>query len=374
MRIGISVLTHAGQNIWENGLGQNVLFLAQTFRKIPFVQSVDLVNCGDQSSAPPQVDLGAFGLRLISPSDASSLLDVCIEMSGGLDVRWLDHFRAQGKTAIWFSVGQPYVGLIEPTVFDKPGFFSRIERCDEIWCLSKDFDSFSPMLRTLYRCPVSEVPYLWSPLFIEQRARQLESDGSRFGYLPRVKDAGLRVSIMEPNISVVKASTIPMLICDQAFRESPGSVSFMHVLNTLHMKDHPTLLHLANSLDLVRQHKAVFQGRHDFVGYMSQHADAVVSHQWQNSQNNLFLDALFGSYPLIHNSPWLGAAGYYYPDFDCRAGAEQLKLAAAHHDENLSTYRHHASQVIDSLDPLSESNVRVYAHRLLAAHLGAKRK
>jgi hypothetical protein len=374
MRIGISVLTHAGQNIWENGLGQNVIFLAQAFREIPFVKSVDLVNCGDQPSVSSQVDLGSFGLRLISTSEATNLLDVCIEMSGGLDVRWLDHFRAQGKVAIWFSIGQPFVGLIEPAVFDKPGFFSRIERCDEIWSLPKDYGAFEPMLRTLYRTPVSEVPYLWNPQFISERAKQVESDGMKFGYHIRSKGHGLRVAIMEPNISVVKACTIPMLVCDQAYRQSPESISFMHVLNTLHMKDHPTLLHLANSLDLVRQHKAVFQGRHDFVGYMSQHADAVVSHQWQNSQNNLFLDALYGGYPLIHNSSWLGSAGYYYPDFDCRAGAQQLLMAAAHHDQNLTSYRINAQRMIDSLNPVSESNVRMYAHRLLAVQHGTKRR
>jgi hypothetical protein len=106
-------------------------------------------------------------------------------------------------------------------------------------------------------------------------------------------------------VSVVKCSNIPMLVCDEAFRADPEQVDFMHVLNTLHLKDHPTLLYLANSLDLVKQQKAVFQGRHDFAGYMVQHANAVVAHQWQNDQNYNYLDALYGNYPLIHNSPWL---------------------------------------------------------------------
>ena len=44
MRIGISVLTHAGQNIWENGMGQNVLFLARLLQRIGFVESVTLID------------------------------------------------------------------------------------------------------------------------------------------------------------------------------------------------------------------------------------------------------------------------------------------------------------------------------------------
>ncbi|WP_322084017.1 DUF2827 family protein [Burkholderia sp. BCC1972] len=38
MRIGISVFTHAGLNVWENGLGQNVFYLARLLRTLPFVE------------------------------------------------------------------------------------------------------------------------------------------------------------------------------------------------------------------------------------------------------------------------------------------------------------------------------------------------
>src|SRR5260370_29655905 len=98
MRIGISVLTHAGQSIWENGLGQNVFYLAHLLRTLPFVEEVLLLNCGDQSRLPD--DLGeesGAGFRLIAPRDATDLIDVAIEMAGGLDTSLLDHFRAKGK-------------------------------------------------------------------------------------------------------------------------------------------------------------------------------------------------------------------------------------------------------------------------------------
>ncbi|MFD2781245.1 DUF2827 family protein [Novosphingobium pokkalii] len=48
MRIGISIITHAGQNIWNNGIGQHVYHLATLFRHLPFVEAVYLLNCGDQ--------------------------------------------------------------------------------------------------------------------------------------------------------------------------------------------------------------------------------------------------------------------------------------------------------------------------------------
>ncbi|MFP4854183.1 DUF2827 family protein [Paraburkholderia sp. BR14264] len=63
------------------------------------------------------------------------------------------------------------------------------------------------------------------------------------------------------------------------------------------------MLHFANSLNLVREHKAVFHGRHHIV----------VAHRWRNEQNYSFPDALCGDYPLIHNSAWLKDAGDCYP-------------------------------------------------------------
>ncbi len=141
----------------------------------------------------------------------------------------------------------------------------------------------------------------------------------------------------------------------------------MNVLNTLHMKDHPTMLYFANQLDLVKQHKALFLGRHDIVGFMVQSADAVVSHQWTNDQNYSYLDALYGDYPLVHNSPWLHGfgAGYYYPGFEAAEGGRQLRIAAREHDARLADYRQRSRQVFDAVDPFNAVNTEAYARLLL---------
>ncbi|RYF34327.1 MAG: DUF2827 domain-containing protein [Comamonadaceae bacterium] len=371
MRIGISVITHEGQNIWENGMGQNVVFLAQLFRRLPFVTSVVLLDVGDQKVMPPQVDVAALGIQLMSVHQATDAVDVIFEMAGVLDSQWLALMRARGKKVVYYCCGQPYVGLIESAVFDRPGgYFPPLGRWDEIWMLSKDLP-LVPMMRTIYRRPVFEVPFVWHPEFLQARIDEVAKHGLHFGHVPRqVQDGqerpGLRVAILEPNISVVKTSSIAMLACDEAYRAEPGSVAMMNVLNTLHLKDHPTMLYLANSLDLVKEHKAVFLGRHDIVGFMVQSADAVVSHQWANDQNYSYLDVLYGNYPLVHNSPWLHrfGAGYYYPGFDAPEGGRQLRLAAREHDERLDEQRRGAQAVFDAVDPFSERNLSAYAHAL----------
>ncbi|CAB3773252.1 DUF2827 family protein [Paraburkholderia humisilvae] len=362
MRIGISVLTHAGQNIWENGLGQNVLFLADLLTDVEFVQSVILINCGDQEQLPPQVDARARALPLVKPCEAGDLVDVIIEMSGGLDVAWLDLMRARGKRVIFNCCGQPYVNLIEPIIFNRAPYAARYERCDEVWYLSKD-TQHAPLLRMLFRCDAFEVPFLWDARFVTTRAQEIAPLGFKFGF-QAPHGAGLRVAIFEPNVSVVKASSIPMLICEEAYRTDSRTVPAMHVLNTLHMTEHQTLLHLANSLDIVRQQRATFHGRHDVVGFMAQHGDAVVSHQWANEQNYNHLDVLHGDYPLIHNARWLRDAGYYYPDFDIAAGGQALVRAVGEHHKGLESYRGRTRDVYAKVSPAARVNREAYARRL----------
>jgi hypothetical protein len=223
MRIGISVLTHAGQNIWENGMGQNVLFLARLLQRIEFVESVTLIDAGDQQAMPPQVDTAAMGLGFGRARDLTGALDVVIEMAGALDVQWLQYFRACGGRVAFHCVGQPFVALAEPIVFSDKGHFSRPDRCDEVWLLPKD-EVFTPMMRTLHRCPVFEVPYLWSPQFLAQRVAEVEAAGlplrlhAAHGRSSRV----FSVAVFEPNISVVKSSSVPMLVCDAAYRADPA--------------------------------------------------------------------------------------------------------------------------------------------------------
>ncbi|WP_296650984.1 DUF2827 domain-containing protein [Paraburkholderia sp.] len=370
MRIGISALSRAGQSIWQNGLGQNVIFFAQLLLRLPRVKSVVLIDVGSERKLPCDLERFAAGVRILTQQEATDEVDVIVEMAGALDNEWLDLMRARGRKVVYYCCGQPYVALVESAVFERQVSTTRPDRCDEVWLLPKDH-LMQPMMRTMHRCPVHVVPFIWHAGFLDVRIAEAAGYGVRYGYdsgreAREKQGGGLRVAIFEPNISVVKASSIPMLICDEAYRADRSSVSAMHALNTFHMKDHRTMLYLANSLDLVREHRATFHGRHDIVGFMGQHADAVVAHQWGNEQNYSYLDALYGDYPLIHNSPWLADAGYYYPGFDALAGAAQLLEAVRHHEARIDDYRARSRAVFEAVNPFNEANLEAYAMRLQA--------
>jgi hypothetical protein len=52
MRVGISLLTQPGHNIWSNGIGQNVYHLAVLIDALPFVEKVIILDCGNQAAPP----------------------------------------------------------------------------------------------------------------------------------------------------------------------------------------------------------------------------------------------------------------------------------------------------------------------------------
>jgi hypothetical protein len=373
MRIGISILTHTGHNVWNSGIGQNVYHLACLLERIPFVERVVLLNCGDQDNPPG--DSGDIGRRfpLIALREATDAIDIAVEMSGGLDTEWVARFRARGGKIAFHICGQPYAALIEPPIFKRSGFFSDAERCDEVWLLPKD-RPFTAMLRSLYRCPVFELPYLWSPVFLEDTIVRARQDGLQFGYRPGTLASSAAVpAIFEPNVSPIKMGIIPFMICEEIERSDPAALGHVHFLNGKHMAEQLSFVFLVENSELYKAGKLSIGARDYFSFVMARGANVVVSHQLDCPQNYLYLDAIYGGYPLIHNSEFFSDIGYYYPKSDIQAGADMLQLARREHDRNLDTYGARAHRAIEALSPVNPRNRDAYARRLIALSQAARK-
>ncbi|AOJ05657.1 hypothetical protein WS70_17690 [Burkholderia mayonis] len=368
LRIGISIDTRT-QDIWQNGLYQNAVFLAAACLRLPFVDFVELIDVAPHAEATMLETSVAGELRIMPAREACHTVDVIIELSGVFERSWLELMRARGKKLVLYQARQPYAQLAEPPIFGRRGENRWGIQFDEIWMPGIVWDSaFAPMLRTAYRCDVFDVPFIWHPEFVDQRAERLRNHGLKYGSLADSGTVGhgvaARVAVFEPNASVVRSCIVPMLICDAAYRRDHTAVRHMHVLNTQHMKDHPTMLHFAASLDIVKDGAASFHGVHDVVSFMPQFADFVVAHEWRSAPNYTALDLLYGGYPLIHNAEWMRQAGYYYPDADIEEGARLVGRAVAHHAEFVDDYEFHSRSIFTAVDPLRQDNLDAYAERL----------
>ncbi|QCP54451.1 DUF2827 domain-containing protein [Trinickia violacea] len=368
LRIGVSIYVRKGeQSLWENGIYQNCLFLVMLLARSPRVaQAYLVVGGGDGGPDEAKNFLANSPVPLIDMNTAMSEVNVMIEMSAQLDRNWAIAFRERGGKIVSMRVGNDYVIDIERMIFDKPhGLLISGAPYDEVWTLAEYEATCVPYFGSTFRAPVKVVPHLWSPLALDREAAKLP-EGREFGY--RSGRRRWRAGIFEPNICMVKTSFVPMLSCEAAHRARPDILEHVWAYNTFHLKDHVSFNAFACSLDIVKHGLTSFEGRFPFCQVVAADVDVIVCHHWENAQNYVYYEALYGGYPLIHNSHLIGDCGYRYHDFDCEEGGRAIVRAFEEHDENLDTYRATASKFLRGLDPENESNVRFYSEAIDALY------
>ncbi|MGL4767508.1 MAG: DUF2827 domain-containing protein [Formosimonas sp.] len=373
MNIGISIFAVKDAHLWSNGLNMNLAFLVLLLQASPDVGKVYLLNGGDHDAIPEALQFDQIDAPLVKPADVTYELDVVIEMGAQLPTEWLKRMSALGVKLISFLVGHTYAGNAEGPIFDRnSGQMFNDVPWDEVWTLPQYMKSCAPMLRTITRAPVLSMPHIWSPMFLQKQVDEYSAQGAHFGFVPHVageSPRAWRVTMFEPNISVVKTCFIPMLVCDQAYRLNPQAIGLMMVLNSFGMKDHLTFNRFALNMQLTKDSKATYEPRLSFADcMMNHHMDAVISHQWENEQNYLYYDTLYGNYPLIHNSAWLHRAGvgFYYPEFEAKIGGEQLLHAWAQDAGFWQDYQRHNQGFLATLHPTLDSNIQIFTQQLKA--------
>lgn len=366
LKVGVSIFVRKGeQSLWENGIFQNCLFLVQLLMRSSRVGAVYLVAGGGDGGPTDAKFLADSPVPVIDMMAAAQELDVMIEMSAQLGREWVEAFRARGGKIASMRVGNDYVIDIERMVFDKPhGLVVTGAPYHAVWTLPEYVETCVPYFASAFRAPTRTLPHLWSPVVLERglaKARETNPD-LPFGYQAGRKR--WRVGMFEPNVCCVKASHIPMLVCETAHRANADLLEHVYCYNTWHMKEQAMFNGFANSLDIVRHGISSFEGRFPIYQVLGANIDAVVSHHWENGQNYAYYEALYGNYPLIHNSHLMDDCGYRYHDFDCEEGGAALQRAFDEHDHNLDSYRIKAGLLLQKLDPESDANVRIYTEAI----------
>jgi hypothetical protein len=360
LKVGVTLFLREGQqSIWENGIFQNSFFLINLLKKSPAVGEAFLVNGGDGKPEEAGGFLELAPAPVIDLTRAAQDLDVIIELSAQLNPDWGRAFRERGGRIVGMRVANDYVIDIERMMFNLPhGLLISGTPYDVIWTLPAFEKTCQEYYRAALRAPVVAMQHLWSPVLLE---RTLPA-GASFAYQPGRPH--WRLASLEPNICMVKTVHIPMMAADAAHRLDSGVIEYLRLFNTLALKERPDFVSLARSLDLVKQGRASFEGRYPITEVMSNWADAVISHTWENEQNYLYYELLWGGYPLIHNSHYIGDCGYRYATFDPEGGALAILQAFRGHDRALDDYRRGAREFLATLDPESDRNVAGYTRAI----------
>ncbi|MDR5737548.1 DUF2827 domain-containing protein [Caballeronia sp. LZ016] len=360
LRIGITIgLHHEAETLWKNGIKQNAVFLTEALKNCPNVASVSLVN----TTHVPITDKLLWDLKrwpTVTFDDIKDNVDVLIELGGQIDPAATDYLKQRGARLVSYCCGFEYVHAMESVIFSKPSFGEHLfvnQRYDAIWMIPQVANISQGYFEVLRRQTAQVVPFIWSPIFLNARTAALPHSGE---YQRRAGPR--RLSVMEPNINVVKFCLYPTMIAELAYRARPDAIELLQVTNAQHLAiDCKEFISLMNQLDIVRQHKAVFLGRFDTPTFLAERTDIVVSHQWENPLNYFYLEVCWQGYPLVHNATLCPDLGYYYQANDLNEGARRLLQAVEEHDVQLEQYREKQRSRIARFLPESDALIRDYS-------------
>jgi hypothetical protein len=345
LQIGITIgIRSETEGMWVNGIKQNALYLAKLFQHSPLGHRVVLVNTTSTAltGALPW-DTTRFPVHTFE--EAKDALDVLVELGGQIGEEQTRYLKARGTKLVSYCCGPEYVQMIEAMIFNRrladTVFINQ--QYDAVWVIPQVMETTAHFLGTLRRVPVREVPFVWDPMCLNMRTRDLPYEGEyRPGEIanPGADHHKKRLTVMEPNIDVLKFCLYPLLIAEQAFRSDGDAIAHLHVTNAEHLARHsPEFIGIAQYLDIVKQGKASFVGRYETPQFLSEHTDIVISHQWGLALNYFYFDVCWNGFALVHNAQLCRDVGYYYEGNDVEAGARQLVHAIHHHDGDWQTYR-----------------------------------
>lgn len=344
LSIGITIgLSSASETLWNNGIKQNALYLARLLQNSPLGHRVTLFNTTHiDLSEGLAWDILAFPTRRFQ--DGCDGLDVLIELGGQISAEQTASIKAQGTKLVSYCCGPEYVQTIEAMIFSRPLYNSIFinQHYDALWIIPQIWELNRGFLQTLRRSRLQKVPFVWHPMAIEAALQDHPGQGL---YQPRSEPK--RLTVIEPNIDVLKFCLYPILIAEQAFRQAPDAISFLHVANAERfVHEEREFAALMRQLDIVQAHKASFIGRVVTPHFLAEHSDIVISHQWGLPLNYFYLECCWLGYPLIHNAELIAELGYYYTGSEVEEGAALLVEALLQHDQGAEEYRARQRQQI----------------------------
>ena len=347
-KIGITA-HESGSKMWSNGLYQNAYHL------------VNILKSAGYDARPVTENKEREGKKLLEHEieylhpDNISDYEVIFECVHSLTEASMAAAKEKGVITAGIQYGNEYmIDVMADSIykFDKPPRVNKQNR-DAIF-MSPHFEPSKEALSIMYNLHVGIAPYIWSPdfLFIHEKEEQLLFN----------KDTDLRkISVMESNLYFVKTAHIPMLILEHAHRQDPDIWDTAYIIGAKRLNDSKGFVRFAKLLS-TKGKKMFFEDRYRFGFLVKQnYAGLIISHQHHCALNYLQLEAMYLGIPFVHNSDYFKDCGYYYPEFQAKKGAEQLKLAIETHKDHFEETREKERKRVYDFHPENSKNIEGYA-------------
>lgn len=351
-------------SVWSSGALQNVFFLYMLLKNIKNI-NVHLVNFGipiDQINIDDIFNINE--IEFTKWDDIKDDVDLFIEAGIKVNVEITKELRLRGAKIIMYRIGNAYILDNEDILFNKTNSEIYSDIYDEIWTLPHHEKTSKFYLEETYKCPIKILPMIWDTFFIDKYNLSLKQNNMNpyyefEGWIKNKKN----ITIFEPNINAIKTCVYPMLIVERAYNKRPELFGKVRVLNAMKYNDNKKFVSFVNKLNIKKYGIATFEDRFNTPYILSQYTDIVVTTQWENELNYLYFDVLYNKYPLIHNSPRIKKAGYYYKDFDIETASEHLINCIIKDNSKLNDRR--TNKLLNEFSIYNIKNITAYEEAIL---------
>jgi hypothetical protein len=336
--------------LFNNGIRQNCLYFNEVLLNIGYdsylIVEDKLLESINESDLNAMLYDGTFKIIRVSEILTSNL-DLIFSFGFRIPEDILETLKYMKIKIVGYFCGNNYIIDSEKILYNQhktsKGFqFFKENECyfDEIWSIPQMVNTNKHYWEILYRTKCIEVPFIWSPRSIDF-TNKMNTTKINLQYSVKDKDEK-KIAIFEPNISIMKWCLPSILICEESYRKLGNKIKHLYVTNvpnkdkpsTINEFNHNELNEFVKFLDLNKENRISIEGRYNTLYFMSKYADIVISHQWENPLNYLYLDLAWMGWPILHNAHLCKDIGYYYEEFDYKAGSQMLNYIINHHDDD----------------------------------------
>lgn len=333
--------------LFSNGLQQNIVFLAELLKGIGFTPIIAINHKIEECIDPPS------DILIVEEHE---ILDYCDDLSFILNTSWpvntkkIKFIKDKNKNCknIHIVYGNGLLADIERCSWQDHIAIDN-EFVDEAW-ISPHYKFSYNYYKTYYHSQkVFELPYIWSPRYIDMHEKIWNKVNKSCYYEP---NQDKNIGILEPNLNITKHCLPSIMVAEEFFSNiSKNDFNKITVYCASKFLDKKYFKSLMWKLNVTKENKIEFQSRIKVSQIFAEKSNVFISNQLLNALNYTYLEALHFNLPLVHNSDLIKEAGYYYPNYDTKLGAEALNLALNYHDQNLDKYKEQAQKTIYKYSP-----------------------
>lgn len=344
----LATATITDENIFSNGLFQNIYFFYKMFDSMGWVPILLVNTKPKQLEGIPEV---LRSCRVMCVEDILKQpipIKVYMEIGMSLDPSLRKFFKMIGSKICKLYLGNILNIDTETPVFYPGMNFSHhvIGELDEVW-VSPHYAQHDQYAASLNHLDINSnrkkvAPYIWDPTILTDDGRR------RIQWVPPQPGETEKIIIMEPNISFQKTSLVPIMAMERWFRKHPDWNGEVYVYNGERILSTPFFHEsLLPTLDLHKKNKIKFMGRKDIVSILKEYPSATfILHQWNNEYNYMLFELFWAGFPVIHNAcnAW-GSFGYCYEGSDLEKMGSLYDKILESHKFNIEPYKAHARQL-----------------------------